>query len=432
MGSFGLLHNKKCMWDPFSEFQKITLPNGLDIYVAHWPNRSFETVNFLVHSGAKEDPIGLEGLAHFTEHILSKNISLSYDQIKDVFEAEGGFSDLGATSFLGTSYEFFSPIKKEAIVRAFDIFAELLLSAKIEKKIENERRIILNEFNKNFPLKIIYEEGLRENQSVFHGHWLERFVRALGSPETINKITKSDLQNFYDSYYIPQNISIVAVGGLHVEEIKNIIEGSEFGKTKKSGKRIRVEEAARNVELPKENRHLLKASEIISEKNHINSAAYESVCMLPGDIKYAGIKILKGMLNKALMKEIRENKNWTYSIGTNCHDFGNFYKFSINCGSFSPTVVDEMEKIVDGCIEKIGTDRDLFEKIKNKEIMSCDMLDLSANDLCDRASGDLRVRQKIVTYTEFFNDLQNTSLEDIQKIAGWLEPKRRRTYVLIP
>ncbi|HPT40735.1 MAG TPA: pitrilysin family protein, partial [Candidatus Paceibacterota bacterium] len=344
------------MWDPFSEFQKITLPNGLDIYVAYWPNRSFETVNFLIHSGAKEDPIGLEGLAHFTEHILSKNISLSHNQIKDVFEAEGGFARLGATSFLGTSYEFFSPIKKEAIVKAFDIFAELLLSAKIEKEIENERHIILNEFNRAFPIKIAYEEEIRKNQSVFYGHWLERFTTALGSPETINKITKGDSQNFYDSYYVPQNISIIAVGGLQAEEIKNIIEESEFGKTKKSGKRIRVEEVIRGVELPKENRYLLKASEMISEKNPINFAAYESVCMLPGDIKYASIKILKGMLNKALMKEIRENKNWTYSIGTSCYNLGNFYEFSINCGSFSPIAVDEMEKIVDDCIEKIGAD----------------------------------------------------------------------------
>jgi hypothetical protein len=74
----------------------------------------------------------------------------------------------------------------------------------------------------------------------------------------------------------------------------------------------------------------------------------------------------------------------------------------------------------------------LFEKIKNKEIMGCDMLDLSANNLCERASSDLSLEQKIVTYTEILNDLQNTSLEDIQRIIGWLEPKRRRTYVLIP
>ena len=420
------------MWDPYADFQKLSLVNGLDVYVAYWPNRPFEMVSFLIHSGAKQDPIGLEGLAHFTEHALSKNISISYDEIKNIFEAEGGFARLGSTNFLGTKYEFFSSIENKIISQAISIFGELIFSAKIEKEIENERKIILNEFNRAFPLKIDYEEEVRKKQSVFHGHWLERFTRTLGSPETINKITQKDLQDFYNSQYIPKNISVVAVGGLKIDEIKKIFEDSVFSQEIKGGERTPIEEPIININPPTENRHLIKASEKISEKNLINFAGYESVCMLPGDIKYADIKILKGMLNKLLMKEIRENKGWTYSVKTNCHDFGNFYEFSINCNNFSPTAVDEMEKIVENCIKNISINNDLFEKIKQREIRSCDMLDLSAEDLCDSATNDLMIKHRIITHTEFLDDFQNSSLDKICKITEFLKPEKRWTSILIP
>jgi predicted Zn-dependent peptidase len=389
-------------------------------------------VSFLIHSGAKQDPIGLEGLAHFTEHALSKNISISYDEIKNIFEAEGGFARLGSTNFLGTKYEFFSSIENKIISQAISIFGELIFSAKIEKEIENESKIILNEFNRAFPLKIDYEEEVRKKQSVFHGHWLERFTRTLGSPETINKITQKDLQDFYNSQYIPKNISVVAVGGLKIDEIKKIFEDSVFSQEIKGGERTPIEEPIININPPTENRHLIKASEKISEKNLINFAGYESVCMLPGDIKYADIKILKGMLNKLLMKEIRENKGWTYSVKTNCHDFGNFYELSINCNNFAPTAVDEMEKIVENCIKNISINNDLFEKIKQREIRSCDMLDLSAEDLCDSATNDLMIKHRIITHTEFLDDFQNSSLDKICKITEFLKPEKRWTSILIP
>ena len=62
------------MWDPYSEFQKHVFDNGLTLYSAHWPDRAWEAVEFIVHAGAKEDPRDLPGTAHFVEHLDSDNI----------------------------------------------------------------------------------------------------------------------------------------------------------------------------------------------------------------------------------------------------------------------------------------------------------------------------------------------------------------------
>ena len=66
------------MWDPYSEFRTATLPNGLTVHAAHWPGRPWESVGVLIHSGAEQDPFGLEGLSHFVEHLVSKKHHTSH------------------------------------------------------------------------------------------------------------------------------------------------------------------------------------------------------------------------------------------------------------------------------------------------------------------------------------------------------------------
>jgi hypothetical protein len=60
------------------------------------------------------------------------------------------------------------------------------------------------------------------------------------------------------------------------------------------------------------------------------------------------------------------------------------------------------------------------------------MLDLSAEDLSNSIGNDLMTKHRIITHTEFFDDLQNTSLNNIKEILKWLEPKRRWTGILTP
>jgi len=44
------------MWDPYAEFESATLPNGLKVYAAHWAERPWQAIGFVIHSGAEQDP----------------------------------------------------------------------------------------------------------------------------------------------------------------------------------------------------------------------------------------------------------------------------------------------------------------------------------------------------------------------------------------
>ena len=77
------------MYDPYADFTKHTLPNGLGVHTVFWENRPWVIMEFVVHSGGREDSPRKSGLAHYTEHVVSKNIpGYTSDKAEEFFELE--------------------------------------------------------------------------------------------------------------------------------------------------------------------------------------------------------------------------------------------------------------------------------------------------------------------------------------------------------
>ena len=140
------------MYDPYAEFTKSVLPNGLEVHTVSW-NRPWVRVEIVVHSGAREDPIDKPGLAHFVEHVVSKCVlGLSNDQIREYFETCGGQASFGTTSYTSTGYSFCIPANPTIFCEALAIFGSMILNARInDSAVETERKVITREFNEKYP-----------------------------------------------------------------------------------------------------------------------------------------------------------------------------------------------------------------------------------------------------------------------------------------
>jgi predicted Zn-dependent peptidase len=301
------------MWDPYSEFQSAVLLNGLTIHSAHWPGRPWEAVGFLIHSGAKHDPVGLEGLAHFVEHLISCNSEVSKNDIKVFFDDFGGNVNLGMTGYINTEYRFFVPADKAVLSRAFSMFGKMLLSSSLEKSIERERKVIFGEFNLRYPFRHKFELATRAHKAIYPGDWLERFTSPLGSPESVGLISEGDLQSYYDTHYTPANISIVCVGGMKLAELVEIISESSFSIQKK-GTRTLLPIPLDEVSLPSETCHVEYVSKYTTSITEV--IQYESIAKIPGKIDSCVVRFVAEILDKLLNEEVREKRAWTYSIGS--------------------------------------------------------------------------------------------------------------------
>lgn len=417
------------MWDPYAEFESAILPNGLTVHAAHWPGRPWEAMGFLIHSGAEHDPVGLEGLSHFVEHVVSENTNVSKKEMEAFFEDCGGMVDLGRTGYPYTDYRCLVPTDKAILARTFSMFGHMLLLAKLEKFIERERQVIIGEFHRHYPVKFMLDLDVRKQTALYAGHWLERFVRPLGNPESVGRITRSELQSHYDTHYTPVNMSIVGVGGMHLSELVELLSKSPFA-TSKKGARTQLPTPVIDLALPLETRHVFDVSQHITAP--IEVGGYRSVAKIPGNINGRVIRILKDMLNKVLFEEVRERRAWAYAIDCSRHNYRHFYEFSINCGALALKAIDDIEEVIEVCIASMADREDLFEQAKRRALASNFMTDPTGKGICDGTLGDLAEDQRIISLAEIGKDLERVTMSDVCDTLQWLRPGWRWTLIKRP
>lgn len=417
------------MWDPYAEFQTASLPNGLTVHAAHWPGRPWEAMGFMIHSGASQDPEGLEGVAHFVEHLVSVNTILPAKDIYAFFGNCGGNVDLGATRYPNAYYKMFVPIEKDILSRAFSIFGHMLLSAKLEKFIERERQVITGEFHRRYPAKFKLDLELRKYKMLYPGYRPERFTTPLGRPESIEAISQNDLQSYYDQHYTPTNISIVGVGGMQLAELVELLSNSPFAQ-KKEGERTPRQVPVNEVEPPLETLYILQTPEQPSMQ--LDVGAFQSWARLPGNINTAVLAIIRRMLTHILMEEVREQRAWVYDISSNWGNVGGFREISISCQALALKAIDEIEEVIEICIASVADREDLFEEVKGRMISANLMIDHSGQGIRDGALDNLGDHQKILPVREWNEEVEGVKMEEICSLLKWLKPERRWAIITRP
>lgn len=418
------------MWDPYAEFQKINLDNGLTVHVATWENRPWEYMGFIIHSGAREDPAGQEGTAHFVEHVVGNNVNgITMIEMAEFFEALGGYINF-ATGYLGTEYDFFCPADLEALKKSISICGKMLLAAQLSNEVENQRNVILREFKKINTLDDFYEIKRKRREILFSGNSLSRYVTPLGSPESLGVITENNLQEFYNRYYTPINISVVAVGGLTSNEVIALLKDSPFA-ARNAGIRNTMPEKIAIPDLPVKNYLENKFSDFLRQS--VSCGAYLVEVILPGIINDYALRILKRMLYDFLYEEIREKKSWVYELEVESISYQSLKELRIHIPNFSPDYLDPIKNIVDDALNHLGTNLTLFNKVKSNLISRLRMIDISAKELFRDALNYLAEEPKVISLQEKIEGIQEITLKDINDLLIQNCPQERRLIsVLIP
>ncbi len=416
------------MYDPYSEFIKHVLPNGLEVHSVFW-DRPWIGMEIVVHSGGREDPVAMPGLAHYVEHMVSCNIpNREFDQVKEFFETCGGKAEFGSTGYLSTRYKFGVPADLTTFREALTIFGLMLLGAQLKKDVEKERKIIFREFNGRYPFleKLDWDMDIRK--ALFKGHRLETWNRPLGRPEGFLSASEGDLQGFYDQYYVPANISLVIIGGLPTEEVIAELEKSPWG-MKKSGTRNQIPRPFGPLTIPTEQRKTVKLSDYVSFK--VDMTEYNAKWAFPAGFHQQARRVFDQVLGKILFDEIREKRELAYSIGSGYTDFHDVCEYEIN-GRISPDATPYIDELVRKCISMVPSRRDLFDRKLKSCMQKCLMIDLSGSDLADISAGDLVSDHRIIPMQEVWDELQKVTFEQMAEAVALLSSERQYTFITCP
>ena len=204
------------------------LPNGLRYVIL--PNkepRARASLRLVVGSGSLYETEAQRGLAHYLEH-MAFNGSTHYapGTLIEYFQRLGmGFgNDTNAyTTFDCTVYMLELPNTEPAtLAEGFQVFGDYAGGLLLETKgVDKERGIILAE--KRTRDSVEYRSYVAEFEFLL-GESLIPKRMTIGQTEVIEKATREPFVQFYNDWYRPDNMAVVAIGDFDAAKVEALVK----------------------------------------------------------------------------------------------------------------------------------------------------------------------------------------------------------------
>ncbi len=207
------------------EIRAHTLDNGLRIIV--WPDHDIPNVamyNFVRAGGRNEYP-GITGLSHFFEHMMFNGTSRrAQGEFDEHMEAAGGANNAYTSKDLTVYQNWFPRSALETVLELEgDRLANLAIDAAV---VESERSVVSSERRLRYENDNFGRLYLQVNATAFIAHPYQFPV--IGWASDIESWTSGDLESYFQTYYAPNNLTMVFAGDVAPAEIFKLAE-QHFG-----------------------------------------------------------------------------------------------------------------------------------------------------------------------------------------------------------
>ena len=198
-----------------------TLDNGLRIIV--WPDHDIPNVvmyNFVRAGGRNEYP-GITGLSHFFEHMMFNGSERrAQGEFDETMEAAGGSNNAYTSEDLTVYMDWFP---RSALEIIFDLEADRLHHLAIDPEVvESEREVVYSERRSRVDED---NDGLLNEHVVATAYVAHPYqVPVIGWPSDIENWTQQDLEDYFRTYYAPNNLTMVFTGDVEAVEIFEMSE----------------------------------------------------------------------------------------------------------------------------------------------------------------------------------------------------------------
>lgn len=199
----------------FANIHKYTLDNGLKIIIKEDKRAPVVMTQIWYGVGANDEPAGKGGLSHFLEHLMFKDTpKVSGDAFSRLISHYGGRTNAYTNADV-TVYHEILPANRYAL--ALELEANRMKSVLFKpEQIESERQVVQEERRSRTddnPQALAFEQ-LR---AFIYGD-TPRARPVIGSMTDIENLTIDDLQNWYATWYVPNNATLIIVGDVDKDE----------------------------------------------------------------------------------------------------------------------------------------------------------------------------------------------------------------------
>ncbi len=202
-----------------SEILHETLDNGLTILLRETHRAPVANLQIWARVGSADERAGEGGLAHFHEHMLFKGTpTRGVGAVAGEVEGAGGRIN-AYTSFDVTVY--YATLPSSALPVGLDVLSDAILHSVFDSdEVQREREVVLEEIRRSedHPGHVLsdltFKEAYREHP---YG------APILGPPENVAAFDRAKVMRFFDRWYRPDNLVVVAAGDFDKSAVRDAI-----------------------------------------------------------------------------------------------------------------------------------------------------------------------------------------------------------------
>jgi zinc protease len=295
----------------FPEFERATLSNGLEVILAQHGTVPLVNFNLLLDAGYASDQFSLPGTARLAMAMLDEGTtSRSALEISD--ELASLETTLSASSNLDRSSVSMSTLK-ENLDASLGLFTDVILNPSFPENeftrlrqqqlaaIQQEKVQPVGMALRVFP-RVLYGEG----------HAYGNPLTGSGTEKSVKEITLGSLRSFHDTWFRPNNATLIVVGDITMREVVPALEARfadwEQGEVPKKNLDV-VDPPTSSVvyllDRPGSEQSMIFAGNVAPPKGD------------PDDLKIEALNdILGGSFTARINMNLREGKHWSYGART--------------------------------------------------------------------------------------------------------------------
>jgi zinc protease len=351
----------------FPELQKATLKNGMTVILAQRKGVPTIVGNLAVNSGYAADIKAKPGLVSLAMDLLDEGTkSLSTLEISEKLQLLGASLNTGAD--LDESYLSFTTLK-QTFEPTLELVADVLLNPSFPEKEFNRLKTehlntILQEKAEPFGI------ALRVIPKILYGsgHPYGNPLSGSGYEATVEAITLNDVTNFYNTWFKPNNATLVIVGDVEMNSLISSLETKLAGWKKGSvpkneiaqpksttGKKIYL------IDRPESTQSVVFAGYLITPYGQVFQPALTALNNLFG-----------GDFISRLNMNIREGKHWSYGAGSfvwNTKGQRPFIAFAPVQMDKTKETIQEFQKEFTSIISDIPVTADEFARVQKNMLL---------------------------------------------------------------
>lgn len=338
---------------PFPDLERAELSNGMQLIVARRDAVPVVYLSLQLNAGYASDQFSASGTAGLAINMLDQGTDT-----RNTLEISEELAQLGATLRTGSNldYSFVSlSALKENLEDSVAIYSDLILNPAFpDEELVRQKRLSLAQIQreKTTPMSM----ALRIFPALIYGegHAYSLPMTGSGTEEAISAITRDDLLAFHNTWFKPNNATMIVVGDTDVEEITPVLESffadwSPDDIPQKNIPTVALPNSSRVVliDRPGSEQSMIIGGQLVFPKSDERELALQTVNDIFG-----------GNFTSRINMNLREDKAWSYGVRSMMVDTMNQRPFIVYAPVQSDRTADSLAEL----------DRELRELLRERPV----------------------------------------------------------------